>query len=151
VAFSLGYLWFLVFLLILLSGLIIVDNPDQAYLAANREIFDSYSNRYAFLRYLATEENVGSAGGFLRGMEIVRKNGFGGVWLLGQDGTVSLGCLAELLARSEEGGFFCPNMVASINPLLACRGGYSKLWGRCYPAFWCSKSYQIHTFGAHAT
>ena len=47
-----------------LSGLVIIDNSDGAYLAANKKIFEFYSNRFTLSRYLISEHNVGSAGGF---------------------------------------------------------------------------------------
>jgi rhamnopyranosyl-N-acetylglucosaminyl-diphospho-decaprenol beta-1,3/1,4-galactofuranosyltransferase len=135
-----------------LSGLVVVDNSDESYLAANTKIFDFYSKRYAFSRYLATEENVGSAGGFRRGMEIVHKNDFDWVWLLDQDGTISPGCLAELLKHSENGDILCPNIVDIDQPDLSVPMVCTKNFlGRCYPAIWGSTGSQICTFGTHAT
>src|SRR5665647_392971 len=52
-----------------LSGLIVIDNSEDRYSAENSKIFNLCSNEYTFTRYLKDEDNIGSAGGFCRGMK----------------------------------------------------------------------------------
>jgi GT2 family glycosyltransferase len=93
------------------SGLVIIDNSDDYYSAANERIFNLCSQKYIFARYHKTESNIGSAGGFRCGMKIAHQNDFDWVWLLDQDGAVSPNCLTELLKSSAEGDLLCPNIV----------------------------------------
>ncbi len=135
-----------------LGGLVIIDNSDDANLAANRGIFDSYSNRYIFLRYVSTEENVGSAGGFRRGMQIAHENDFDWVWLLDQDGTVSRGCLTELLKCAEDGDVLCPKTVDIERPNLTLPTLYAENFlGGSYTVIPPSTNCQINGFATHAT
>ncbi|MGZ7194563.1 MAG: glycosyltransferase, partial [Halobacteriota archaeon] len=131
------------------SGLVIVDNSDDCYSAANERVFKLYSNKYSFTRYHITESNIGSAGGFRWGMETAHKNGFDWVWLLDQDGTVSPGCLTELLKNAAHGDILCPN-ISDIRyhvrePKAYIRnalGGLHRVSG--------SESYcRVHAFGSH--
>jgi rhamnopyranosyl-N-acetylglucosaminyl-diphospho-decaprenol beta-1,3/1,4-galactofuranosyltransferase len=94
-----------------LKGLIIIDNSDQIYAAENEHVFRVHSRQYEFAYYHKTDKNVGSAGGFRRGMMVAHENGFDWVWLLDQDGAVSPSCLAELLRHYDDGDLLCPNIV----------------------------------------
>ncbi len=135
-----------------LSGLVIIDNSDDAYLAANGKIFESYSNRFALSRYLKSERNVGSAGGFRRGMQIAHENDFDWVWLLDQDGTVSRSCLTELLKCSEEGDILSPKTLDIERPNLTLPTVYAENFlGGSYPVIWPSTNCQINSFATHAT
>jgi GT2 family glycosyltransferase len=135
-----------------LRGLIVVDNSDQAYLAANKKIFESCSNRFTLSRYLKSEHNVGSAGGFRRGMQIAHENHCDWVWLLDQDGTISHSCLTELLKCSEEGDILCPKTVdiEQPNPTLPTVYAESFLGGS-YSVISPSTNCQINGFATHAT
>jgi GT2 family glycosyltransferase len=135
-----------------LSGLIVVDNSDDRYLAANKRVFHSYSDQYSFSRYLEMRANVGAAGGWRRGMQIAHENGFGWVWLWDSDGAASPLCLNELLKCGEQGDILCPYTVDIDQPDASVLTVYTKNFlGRHIPAEWCSTSCQIHSFGANAT
>jgi rhamnopyranosyl-N-acetylglucosaminyl-diphospho-decaprenol beta-1,3/1,4-galactofuranosyltransferase len=69
-----------------LGGLIVIDNSEACHSAENLKIFSLYSKEYTFARYIRAEGNIGSAGGFPRGMKIAHENGFSWVWLLDQAG-----------------------------------------------------------------
>jgi GT2 family glycosyltransferase len=134
-----------------LSGLIVIDNSEDCYSVENRKIFDLYSCEFTFARYLKAEDNIGSAGGFRRGMKIAHENGFSWVWLLDQDGAVSRGCLTELLRYSRAGDILCPNTVDIDQPTYSAPKVYTEnIFGARYPVSWCSTSCQIHTFATHA-
>jgi len=133
-----------------LSGLIVVDNSDDPYLAKNKEVFNRYSKKYNQASYHKTEKNIGSAGGFRLAMQAAHDNCFDWIWLLDQDGAVSPGCLAELLKHAQDGDILVPKMI-DINqpdnsqPWAACRN----FLGRKYPIASASNC-QIHAFGTHA-
>jgi len=134
-----------------LYGLIIIDNSDERYSEENRKAFNANASQYVFSRYHKTKNNIGSAGGFRRGMKIAHENGFSWVWLLDQDGAVSSGCLTELLRYSREGDILCPNTVDIAQPTYSTQKVYAEnIFGARYPASWCSGSCQIHTFATHA-
>ena len=134
-----------------LSGLVIIDNSDKSYSAANREVFEFHSSRYTLSRYIKTDANVGSAGGFRRGMETAHEHGFDWVWLLDQDGAVSPDCLTELLKHSTEGDILCPNIVDIEQPSFNLPKAYVKnFFGDLYPVTWGSPNCQVRSFGTHA-
>lgn len=134
-----------------LTGLIVVDNSDDSYLATNNRVFHSYSSMYIFSRYIEVRANVGAAGGWRRGMQIAHENGFDWVWLLDSDGAASPDCLNELLKHSEQGDILCPNTVDIDRPDVSLLTiGTKNFLGRYIPAEWCSKSCQIDSFGANA-
>jgi GT2 family glycosyltransferase len=133
-----------------LCGLVIIDNSDERYSGENKNAFNINASQYVFSRYLKTKNNIGSAGGFRSGMEIAHGNGFHWVWLLDQDGTVSSGCLTELLRHAEEGAILCPNIFDIEQPHLSVPKAYAvNFLGGLYPAIWCLTRCQIRTFGTH--
>ena len=133
-----------------LSGLIIIDNSDDDQCAGNREAFSLHSRRYRFICYHKTQRNIGSAGGFRRGMKIAHEKGFNWVWLLDQDGAVSPGCLTELLRWAEKGDILCPNISDIDAPHVRIPKIYANnYFGGWYPAVWCLTSCQIRAFGTH--
>jgi len=135
-----------------LSGLIVVDNSDDRYLAANKSIFHACSGQYSFSRYLEVGANVGAAGGWRRGMQIAHDNGFGWVWLWDSDGVAPPRCLNELLKCGEQGDILCPNTVDIDQPDVSLLTVKTKnVLGRYIPAEFCSTSCQIHSFGGNAT
>jgi rhamnopyranosyl-N-acetylglucosaminyl-diphospho-decaprenol beta-1,3/1,4-galactofuranosyltransferase len=69
-----------------LHRLVIIDNSDERSAADSRKVFNCRSSRYNTSSYLKSEHNVGSAGGFRRGMQIAHENDFDRVWLLDQTG-----------------------------------------------------------------
>jgi GT2 family glycosyltransferase len=134
------------------SGLVIIDNSDDYYSAANERIFNLYSKRHILARYHKTESNIGSAGGFRCGMKIAHENDFDWVWLLDQDGAVSPTCLTELLRHADESDILCPNILSIERPRISIPKVYANnIFGAWYPATRCAASCKIHTFGTHAT
>jgi GT2 family glycosyltransferase len=135
----------------LLNGLVIVDNSEDHCLVENKKVFDVYSKTYALARYHKSDGNVGSAGGFRRGMQIAHANGFGWVWLLDQDGAAFPGCLTELLAHCAEGDILCPTIVDIDRPGCRIPKAYlSNFFGELYPATSCSDACRVRNFGTHA-
>jgi len=133
-----------------LSGLVIIDNSDDRHSLANKRIFNFHSKKYFLARYHKTENNVGSAGGFRRGMKIAHENGFQWMWLLDQDGVISSGCLTELLRHAEEGDILCPNIFDIERPQYSLPKAYAvNLLGGWYPAIWGLTHSQIRAFGTH--
>ena len=133
-----------------LSGLVIVDNSDDCYFAENSKVFKVYSKKYALARYHKTNKNVGSAGGFRRGMQIAHENGFDWIWLLDQDGAVSPSCLTELLKHCEDGDILCPNIVDICLPNVSKPKVYAKNYlGGVYVPTRAVNS-QVDAFGTHA-
>lgn len=133
------------------SGLIIIDNSDDSHSAENQKLFDLYSKKHALACYHKTETNVGSAGGFRRGMKVAHENGFDWVWLLDQDGAVSPDCLNELLKHYEDGDILCPNIVDIGQPDASEPMVYTQNFlGGLYLATRRASNRQIHAFGTHA-
>jgi GT2 family glycosyltransferase len=133
-----------------LNGLVVIDNSDDRYSLANQRIFNFYAKKYALARYYRTEKNIGSAGGFRRGMKIAHENDFDWVWLLDQDGAVSPTCLTELLKHTAKGDLLCPNIVGIPPRRISEPFVYVNnfLGGRCQ-ASRCAPNCQIDTFGTH--
>ncbi|MGZ4846329.1 MAG: glycosyltransferase family 2 protein [Halobacteriota archaeon] len=133
-----------------LNGLIIIDNSDERCAAENKRIFNLHASRYSIAHYRKAERNVGSAGGFRRGMEIAHENKFDWVWLLDQDGTASYNCLTAMLLRASEGDILCPNIVNIELPHESVPKVYANnFFGGWYPATWCLARCHICTFGTH--
>jgi GT2 family glycosyltransferase len=134
-----------------LRGLIIIDNSDQTYAAENEHVFRLQSRQYEFAHYHKTKNNVGSAGGFRRGMQVAHGNGFDWVWLLDQDGAVSPSCLTELLKHREDGDILCPNLIDIDQPRLSTPFAFlSNFFGELFPATSCSTSCRVCNFGTNA-
>jgi rhamnopyranosyl-N-acetylglucosaminyl-diphospho-decaprenol beta-1,3/1,4-galactofuranosyltransferase len=134
-----------------LSGLVVIDNSDHWHTAENRKVFDAHSKQYPFAVYHNTKSNVGSAGGFHRGMKIAHENGFDWVWLLDQDGVISDLCLTELLKRAENGDILCPKWVDIDRPevILTYERGKKNFFGHVYPVRLSADKCQIDVFGTH--
>jgi glycosyltransferase involved in cell wall biosynthesis len=133
-----------------LNGLIVVDNSRDTCASENEAIFRRHSSCYSFARYLRAEENAGSAGGFSCGMKIAHKKGFDWVWLLDQDGTVELGCLASLLQNAGSADILCPKIIDIDCPSVVSpqSGATQNFWGRLvWRAF--TESRNISFFGTH--
>jgi len=133
-----------------LNGLIVVDNSDDVCVSEIEATFRTHSGSYPFANYLRAEENTGSASGFSRGMKIAHEKGFDWVWLLDQDGTVELGCLASLLQNAGSADILCPKIVDIDCPSVVSpqSGATQNFWGRLvWRAF--TESRNISFFGTH--
>jgi len=133
-----------------LNGLIVVDNSRHVCVSEIEATFRTHSGSYPFANYLRAEENTGSANGFSRGMKIAHEKGFDWVWLLDQDGTVALGCLASLLQNAGSADILCPTIVDIDCPSVVSpqSGATQNFWGRLvWRAF--TESRNISFFGTH--
>jgi rhamnopyranosyl-N-acetylglucosaminyl-diphospho-decaprenol beta-1,3/1,4-galactofuranosyltransferase len=132
-----------------LSGLIVIDNSDHSYAEENRKVFDGYSRQYPFAHYHKTKSNVGSAGGFHRGMKIAHENGFDWIWPLDQDGVASDLCLTELLKRADDGDILCPKKVDIDGPWVVIEKLKKNFFGHLRPVRLSADMCQIDAFGTH--
>lgn len=133
-----------------LNGLIVVDNSRDSYASQNEATFRTHSSYYQFTLYLRTEKNIGSAGGFSRGMKIAHKKEFDWVWLLDQDGAVEIGCLTSLLQNVGSADILCPKIVNIDYPSIVSiqSGAIQNIWGRIlWRAF--TESRNISYFATH--
>jgi rhamnopyranosyl-N-acetylglucosaminyl-diphospho-decaprenol beta-1,3/1,4-galactofuranosyltransferase len=136
-----------------LSGLVVVDNSENRYKNDNKSRFYRYSRGYEFARYVETERNVGSAGGFSLGMKIAHQKAFDWIWLLDQDGTVESGCLAALLQNAQQADILCPKIIDISNRLPAVHDYryFCNVWGRITPLKSFAADHEIDFFGSHGT
>jgi rhamnopyranosyl-N-acetylglucosaminyl-diphospho-decaprenol beta-1,3/1,4-galactofuranosyltransferase len=134
-----------------LMGLIVVDNSDHSFTTENKQVFDTHASQYPFAYYHKTKSNVGSAGGFRRGMKIAHENGFDWIWVLDQDGVASDLCLIELLNRANHGDVLCPKKVDIDNPSVVYtqRRLKKNFFGHLRPVRLSADKCQIDAFGTH--
>jgi GT2 family glycosyltransferase len=134
-----------------LSGLIVIDNSDHLHTAENRKVFDTHSKQYPFAYYDKTKSNVGSAGGFRRGMKIAHENSFDLVWLLDQDGVISDLCLTELLKHTDNGEILCPKKVDIDRPevIITYKRFKRNFFGHLCLVRLIAGRCQIDAFGTH--
>lgn len=76
--------------------IIIIDNSEESYKKYNKIVIRNINNK-SKINYYSALRNIGSAGGFAKGMEIALKFKCDFIWLNDQDGYPSNNCLNELI------------------------------------------------------
>jgi GT2 family glycosyltransferase len=86
------------------------------------------------IRYVETNENIGSAGGFALGMELAVLSNTDWVWIIDQDAIMYPDCLERLLEcyRKMGVGIFTPITISQFNQSIS--GLYLGFWGRSIAA-----------------
>lgn len=96
-----------------LDGIIVIDNSvEKSFIEANTMIFEKFVGDVETAKFIAMQENVGSAGGYRHGMMLAHQLDFDWVWLLDQDGTVDARCLELLMPYIDKGEVLCPAVLS---------------------------------------
>lgn len=82
-----------------LDGIVLIDNSTSRSVQASIEALTKGDT--TFYTYWKSDQNLGSAGGFAKGMELAHQQGATWVWLHDQDDYPEETCLEKLLSRGK--------------------------------------------------
>jgi len=140
----------------LLRGLIIIDNSNESYIKLNNQIYQAFEQQFQKSKYIVTDSNLGSSGGFELGMQLAGSLNFDWVWLLDQDGIVLPNSLETLSVHSGRCRILCPSVVdiSNIEKIITEFRCKKNLLGGVYPipeAMYKLPQVPIDYFGTHGT